>query len=112
MDRAAVEPYVHAAVRWLSSRGRDLSTGYTAVARITSGRGWPAPGERGRKNAYIVVETVLASILVVLLLTIVLGLPIGAVYLFLKAVSYFVGSFLSLPAVSNVLSALQRKAGL
>ena len=36
----------------------------------------------------------------------------GAVYLFLKAVSYFVGSFLSLPQVSGLLAALQRTAGL
>ena len=34
--------------------------------------------QQGRKNAYVVVETVLASVLVLLLLTIVLGLPIGA----------------------------------
>jgi len=142
---------------------------------------------QGRKNAYIAVETVLASVLVVLLLAIVLGLPIGAllaasparalrarralhcicslhaftvadlrqvfrhsaedgrrpihgmrrsttmhsctgalramtggvarpcagaVYLLLKAVSYFVGSFLSLPAVAGVLAALRSKAGL
>lgn len=76
---------------------------WQATARITSGRGWPAPGEvttsvvattlcfvflpqalvllstqQGRKNAYVVVETVLASVLVVLLLAIVLGLPLGA----------------------------------
>ena len=36
----------------------------------------------------------------------------GAVYLLLKAVSYFVGSFLSLPAVAGVLAALRSKAGL
>lgn len=36
----------------------------------------------------------------------------GAVYLLLKAVSYFVGSFLSLPAVAGVLAVLRSKAGL
>jgi len=74
-----------------------------AAARASSFQGLPAAGEvtasvvattlgfvllpqllvllataQGRKNAYVVVETVLASVLVVLLLAIVLGLPLGA----------------------------------
>ena len=95
-----------------------------ATARITSGRGWPAPGEvttsvvvttlcfvflpqalvllstqHGRKNAYVVVETVLASVLVVLLLAIVLGLPLGAPLLLSRLAS---------PGLSNELASLCR----
>lgn len=62
---------------------------------------------KGRKLVFDTVETILAIVLVILLLSIVLGLPVGAVYLMLKAISYFVGSLWSTPAVQAALAALR-----
>ncbi|EIE20304.1 hypothetical protein COCSUDRAFT_54460 [Coccomyxa subellipsoidea C-169] len=60
---------------------------------------------KGRKLVFDTVETILATILVFLLLSIVLGLPIGAVYLMIKAISYFLASLWSLPAVQAAVAA-------
>ncbi|BDA45550.1 hypothetical protein COCOBI_07-3370 [Coccomyxa sp. Obi] len=62
---------------------------------------------KGRKLVFDTVETILAIVLVILLLSIVLGLPVGAVYLMLKAISYFVGSLWSTPAVQAAVAALR-----
>lgn len=62
---------------------------------------------RGRRRVMELTEAVLASILMASLLVAVLGMPIGAIYLVLKAAAYFIRAFLSLPFLSGFLRPLQ-----
>ncbi|CAK0782677.1 hypothetical protein CVIRNUC_005872 [Coccomyxa viridis] len=66
---------------------------------------------KSRKLLLDSLESILAVALVIVLLGIVLGLPVGAVYLMAKGAIYFVHSLLKLPAVASMLqSALNRSA--
>ncbi|DBB01244.1 hypothetical protein WJX77_008818 [Trebouxia sp. C0004] len=56
----------------------------------------------GRRRFLEVAEAVLASILMAALLVAVLGMPIGAIYLVLKAAAYFIRAVLSLPIISGI----------
>lgn len=61
----------------------------------------------GRRRFLEVTEAILASILMAALLVAVLGMPIGAIYLVLKAAAYFIRAVLSLPIISGVLVSIR-----
>ncbi|CAL8470854.1 g10396 [Coccomyxa elongata] len=91
-----------------SSANLTLSTVLTSIGAVLLANLLVILASRkGRKLVFDTVETILAIVLVILLLSIVLGLPVGAVYLMLKAISYFVGSLWSAPAVQAAVAALR-----
>lgn len=65
----------------------------------------------GRRRVMELTEAVLASIFMASLLLAVLGMPIGAIYLVLKAVAYFIRALLSLPYLSGFFSPLKDFVG-
>ncbi|KAI7836118.1 hypothetical protein COHA_009997 [Chlorella ohadii] len=67
---------------------------------------------KGRKLVFDTVETVLAIALIVVLLAVVLGLPLGIIYLVLKAVAFLLNLVLGIPAVAGVVASLRSTVGL
>lgn len=61
----------------------------------------------GRRRCFEVIEAILASILIAALLVAVLGMPIGAIYLVLKATAYFIRALLGLPFISAILTPIR-----
>ena len=80
-----------------ATAGAVLAAGPLAAAAVAS----PSV----RRFLYEAADTVLACILLVALLAIVLGLPVGAVYLLFKGAVYFVHSVVTSPWVTARLAA-------
>ncbi|GAB4821264.1 hypothetical protein N2152v2_008310 [Parachlorella kessleri] len=66
---------------------------------------------RGRRIVFDTVETILAIILILILLAVVIGLPLGIVFLTLKAASFLFGLALRLPLVASVVATVSRTLG-
>ncbi|KAL4856950.1 hypothetical protein ACK3TF_002651 [Chlorella vulgaris] len=62
---------------------------------------------RSRALLFQGVEAVVAMTLVVILCAVVLGLPLGIIYLVLRAAAFLLGLVLSIPTVANLLATLR-----
>ncbi|PRW33611.1 hypothetical protein C2E21_7719 [Chlorella sorokiniana] len=122
---------------FVDARAADLAATQAYVGQLVASRGWAPPDDaqlaalastallavainvllmllvpKGRKLVFDTVETVLAIALIVVLLAVVLGLPLGIIYLVLKAVAFLLNLVLGIPAVAGVVASLRSTVGL
>ncbi|KAK9830215.1 hypothetical protein WJX72_010384 [[Myrmecia] bisecta] len=113
LTRFAVHRFADLGQAWSLCKRLYSQKRFPAAQEVTAGVLWTSLGAfvfanlfilfispRGRKLTLEIFESVLAVILVCILLAIVLGLPIGAVYLALKAFAWVVSSALSFSLIA------------